>query len=122
MQEKVFHIAQASRRPMRYDRGLMIQLVDEGIGARHVDVHINVVWPGSPPGPYHYHERAENVYLVLAGSALVVVEGREYKVGPRQVVFIPPGLKHSTSNAGNVPLEMIEIYAPVGADFHEVSD
>jgi mannose-6-phosphate isomerase-like protein (cupin superfamily) len=121
MSEAVFHIAEAPRRTMRYDRGVMIQLVDERLGARNVDVHVNVLRPGSAPGPYHYHERAENVYLVISGTARIVVEGKEYLVGPRQVVFIPPGLKHSTSNAGPAPLEILEIYAPAGSDFHEVA-
>ncbi len=117
---RILHIDEAPRQEMRYNRGVMIDLVNESTGSRHLDLHINVLRPGSAPGPYHYHERAENIYIILRGTARLVVEGVEYFAGPEQVVFIPPGLKHSTSNGGNTPLKLIEIYAPLGPDFHEV--
>lgn len=122
MSVRIFHIDEAPRKEMRYNRGTMVELINDAIGARHVDLHINILRPGSAPGPYHYHEKAENVYIILSGTAKIVVEGQEYFAGPEQVVFIPPGLKHSTSNGGNTPLKLIELYAPLGADFHEVTE
>jgi mannose-6-phosphate isomerase-like protein (cupin superfamily) len=114
------NLSDAPRRPMRFDRGTQIALVGEDTGARQVDVHINVLNVDSGPGPYHVHERAENVYIVLEGELQVNVEGTRRVLRRDDVAFIPPGLKHSAGNAGSTPARVIEIYAPVGADFHFV--
>jgi len=58
----------APRRPLRNDRGESLRLVDEELGgARNVDIHVNYLAPDSGPGPNHYHEQAENAYIVLSG-------------------------------------------------------
>jgi mannose-6-phosphate isomerase-like protein (cupin superfamily) len=98
----------------------MLQLVDQAMGARNVDVHLNVLEPGTGLGNYHYHQRSDNIYIILSGRARMIVEGEEYFVEPNQVVFIPPGVRHATANAGDTPLRLIEIYAPPGPDFHVV--
>ena len=116
----ILNIADARTKAMRFDRGTMVELVGEAEGARNVDVHINVLNVDSGPGPYHFHEHAENVYIVLEGTLGVVVEGERHLLQRDDVAFIPPGVRHSAGNAGDVPARVIEIYAPVGSDFHFV--
>lgn len=118
----VFNLADAPRHPMRWDRGTQIRLFGEETGARQVDVHINVINVDSGPGPYHFHEHAENVYIVLEGEIEAVVDGQRFTLRKDDVAFIPPGVCHSAGNAGTAPARAIEIYAPVGADFHIVDD
>jgi mannose-6-phosphate isomerase-like protein (cupin superfamily) len=118
----VFNLKDAPTRPMRHDRGTQIRLFGEENGARNIDVHINVINVDSGPGPYHFHESAENVYIVLEGEIEAVVEGERHILRKDDVAFIPPGLKHSAGNAGSTPARALEIYAPVGVDFHIVSD
>ena len=118
----VFNLADAPTRPMRFDRGTLISLVGEAEGARNVDVHINVLNVDSGPGPYHFHEHAENVYIVLEGRLGVVIEGTRHVLERDDVAFIPPGLRHSAGNVGTAPARVIEIYAPVGSDFHFVDE
>lgn len=114
-------IASAPTRPLQLDRGFQRLLV-EGAGARNLDVHVNVIAVGSAPGPYHYHERSENVYIVLSGVVDIFVEGEHRSLKAGDVAFIPPGLRHSAHNAGTDVAELIEIYAPPrGTDFHVVS-
>jgi mannose-6-phosphate isomerase-like protein (cupin superfamily) len=103
--------------PLRNDRGTTIQLVGEGIGAQKVDAHIIVLRPGGPSGPYHHHEHAENVYWVLEGKGRLLVEGKEYIVEKDDIVFIPPGTRHSMSSFPDEGLRLLEIYAPAGKDF-----
>lgn len=103
---------------MRLDRGTVAKLVGLQNGALHVDLHVNVLAPESGPGPYHYHADSDNVYFVLHGEILVVVEGEEFRLGANDVLFIPPGLRHATSNCGDGPARFIEIYAPSAPDFH----
>lgn len=117
---QVFPLAEAPRRVMRFERGTMIRLVGEENGANNLDFHINIINVDSGPGPYHYHERAENAYLVLEGTVEVVVEGTRYILRKDDVGFIPPGLRHYAGNAGDIPARVIEIYAPSGTDFNIV--
>ena len=118
----IFNLSDAPTRPMRLDRGTQTLLFGEQNGAKNVDVHINAINADSGSGPYHYHERAENVYIVLEGSVEVVVEGKRYILGKDDVAFIPPGLKHSAGATGGAPARALEIYAPVGVDFNIVDD
>ncbi len=100
------------------DRGKTFRLVDEEDGARNVDVHINLLDPGSGLGPTHYHQRAENVYIVLEGVVEVVIDGKTHRLQAGEMAFIPPGVPHAAGNGGAVPARFIEIYAPAGRDYH----
>ncbi|MEE8497631.1 MAG: cupin domain-containing protein [Acidimicrobiia bacterium] len=108
---------------MRLDRGETIRLVDEeNGGAQKVDIHVNHLAPDSGPGPRHYHEQAENVYIVLSGMVEVEIEGEVRSLETNDVLFIPPGVIHSTSNPGPDTATFIEVYAPAGRDFHIVDE
>jgi mannose-6-phosphate isomerase-like protein (cupin superfamily) len=102
---------------MRLNRGTMAKLCGQHNGAEHVDMHVNTLNPDSGPGPCHYHAESDNVYFVLEGEISVVVEGEEFRLGRNDALFIPPGLRHATSNCGDVPAQFIEIYAPSAPDF-----
>jgi len=119
--EAVSHYVDDAPRIEIPGRGWSTLLVHAGMGAGKFAMHLNVLRPGTK-GQYHYHQEAENAYLVLAGTGKVVVEGEEVIVGPDQVLFIPPGIKHSVENIGTDLLRLIEIYAPPAYpnDFHVV--
>ncbi|QPI09195.1 mannose-1-phosphate guanylyltransferase/mannose-6-phosphate isomerase [Stutzerimonas stutzeri] len=55
----------------------------------------------------HYH-RAEH-WIVVSGTAKVVCGDREMILSENQSTYIPLGIKHSLSNPGKVPLELIEV-------------
>src|ERR1700743_2306878 len=90
----VFNLNDAPQHPMRWDRGVQHRLFGEQTGNSNVDVHINVINTDSGTGPYHYHEKAENVYIVLEGRVEVCVEGVRYFLEKDDVGYIPPGLRH----------------------------
>jgi mannose-6-phosphate isomerase-like protein (cupin superfamily) len=119
---RVIDPSTAPTKELRYGRGSVIRLVDADIGARQVDLHLNTVNPGTPPGPYHLHRQVENVYYVLEGKGCIRIDGVDHIVAPGQAVFIPKGVPHSVHNPGEEPLRLLEIYAPVDVDFVEVSD
>jgi len=120
----VFNLTQASSVPMNLDRGTTTLLFGPHNGARNVDIHINVIALDAGCGPCHYHERSENVYIVLEGSLEVWIEGVRYILGRDDVAFIPAGLRHCAGTAADSskPARVIEIYAPPGPDFHVVDD
>ena len=43
----------------------------------------------------HYHRRAEEIYLIVEGSARVEVDGETAEVGPGDAVLIPAGAWHA---------------------------
>jgi len=55
----------------------------------------------------HYH-RAEH-WIVVSGTAKVVCGEKETILTENQSTYIPLGVKHSLSNPGKVPLELIEV-------------
>lgn len=113
----------APRRKLRRDRGETVRLVDEEYGnASNLDVHLNYLEPNSGPGPRHFHQRAENVYIVISGRIEVEVGGKITPLESEDVLLIPPGTVHNTSNPGSETAVFIEVYAPAGADFHIVED
>ncbi len=42
----------------------------------------------------HYHRRATELYYVLEGEGVVVLDGQEHAVRKGSVVHIPPGVVH----------------------------
>jgi mannose-6-phosphate isomerase-like protein (cupin superfamily) len=112
----ITNLAHAPRTPMG-DRGDQLRLVNPEMGARHLDLHVNILRPGGPDGQYHYHPNSENVYVVLGGTGRFVADGTEYTVKKDDVVFIPAGVKHSLSARGTEALVLVEIYTPLPAEF-----
>ncbi len=111
----------APTRNMKLGRGTGIKLINPEMGCRKVDVHINVINDDSGPGEVHFHENADNVYIVLEGVLEVVVEGERHLLRKDDVGYIPAGVVHTAGSAGgHGPTRVIEIYAPGGYDFHEV--
>ena len=68
----------------------------------------------------HNHPYSEEILYVVSGTGLQTVElpGKveEREVGPGTLVHIPTALYHSTVNNGDVPMELIAIYAPFGPE------
>ena len=59
-----------------------------------------------PPGaflPYHFHEFSEAI-TVVEGCARVLIEGRAYRLGPRDCVHVPTGIAHQVENDTERPL------------------
>lgn len=54
----------------------------------------------------HYH-RSEH-WVVVRGTAKVIVGDRELLLRPGESTFIPAGVKHRLENPGKVVLEVIE--------------
>lgn len=62
--------------------------------------------PGRRQAFAHRHRRAEEVYVVLAGSGRVKVEDEVHEIGPRDAIRISPGLTRAFE-AGPDGLELL---------------
>ena len=65
-------------------------------------IHLVVLEPGEPMAMYHWEADQED-FLVLAGEALLVVEGEERPLRQWDFVHCPPGTKHVIVGAGQRP-------------------
>lgn len=64
--------------------------------------------PGEKPS-VHYHLHHSEHWIVLSGTATVMIKGEKKFLTENQSVYIPIGEIHSVENEGKVPLHMIEI-------------
>jgi uncharacterized cupin superfamily protein len=61
---------------------------------------IRVMQPGEPSTTYHWETEQEN-FLVLAGEALLIVEGQEQSLKQWDFVHCPPGARHTFVGVGD---------------------
>ena len=67
---------------------------------------IRVVNPGEPSTTYHWETEQED-FLVLAGEALLIVEGQERRVQQWDFVHCPPETRHAFVGAGDGPCVLL---------------
>lgn len=58
-----------------------------------------------------YHEKSEELYYVIAGQGLAVLNGEEYALAPGDFLRLPPGTRHGFVT-GSETLEMLDIHHP----------
>jgi mannose-6-phosphate isomerase-like protein (cupin superfamily) len=64
----------------------------------------------------HHHARAEEIYVVLAGSGRMEVEGDERDVGPGDAILIPAGARHQIKADAAGELRFLCCCAPPYSD------
>lgn len=101
--------------PWRYadGRGAVGVVLDDFEGERRaVQVGVNpfVLGPGEPMAMYHSEADQED-FLVVAGEAVLIVEGEEREIRAWDLVHCPPRTKHVIVGAGNGPCLVIAIGA-----------
>jgi len=67
---------------------------------------IRVMNPGEPSGTYHWETEQED-FLVLAGEALLIVEGQERRLEQWDFVHCPPETRHAFVGAGEGPCVLL---------------
>jgi mannose-6-phosphate isomerase-like protein (cupin superfamily) len=68
------------------------------------------VRPGERSLPHRL--RTSEVYYILEGSGLMVIDGEEREVGPGSTVYIPPGAEQHIRNTGAGDLKFLCIVDP----------
>src|SRR5438067_12987107 len=76
----------------------------EGKNARfpQLGINLNVMNPGEPMTMYH-RENAQEDFLVLAGEALLIVNGEERPLKQWDLFHCPAGVDHAIVGAGDGP-------------------
>jgi uncharacterized cupin superfamily protein len=82
-------------------------------GWQQLGLNVCVVEPGHPNCMYHDEENQEG-YLIVSGEAIVIVDGRERRVGPWDYVHLPPWTRHVLVGAGDRPCVFVAVGARIG--------
>jgi uncharacterized cupin superfamily protein len=75
-----------------------------------VGINLFVLAPGEPIGMYHWEANQED-FLVLAGEALLLVEGEERPLRRWDFVHCPAGTEHIVVGAGEGPCVVLAVGA-----------
>lgn len=75
-------------------------------------LHHTILLPGATIG-HHLHQGNEELYFILRGQGIMVVDKEEEKVGPGDAVLTKSGSSHSLRNVGEEPLEILVLEAEV---------
>lgn len=67
-----------------------------------------MVKPGEKLSLQMHHHRAEH-WVVVSGTAKVIVENKETLFTENQSTYIPLGKPHRLNNQGKIPLHLIEV-------------
>jgi mannose-6-phosphate isomerase-like protein (cupin superfamily) len=65
----------------------------------HLEVHETILAAGSDPHPPHRHEH-EELFLLMAGSVAVTIEGKTTVIGPGSAAFVHANELHGVHNPG----------------------
>jgi uncharacterized cupin superfamily protein len=75
-------------------------------------INLNVLQPGQPACMYHGEEDQEG-FLVLAGEALLLIEGQERPLRAWDFVHTPAKVEHTIVGAGDGPVVIVAVGARV---------
>jgi uncharacterized cupin superfamily protein len=73
-------------------------------------INLSVLEPGISFGMYHWEADVED-FLILAGEAVLVIEGEERPLRQWDFVHCPPGTKHMIVGAGDTPCLVLAVGA-----------
>jgi mannose-6-phosphate isomerase-like protein (cupin superfamily) len=78
----------------------------EALDAERTGVSFHRIKPGQRQGFAHFHEQAEEVYVVIAGSGKLKLDDDTVEVGPLDAIRVAPQVKRAFA-AGPDGLEII---------------
>ena len=78
----------------------------------------SVIAPGFAGPPPHRHERLHDMFYVLDGTLTVRLGDETFAAAPGTFVCIPPGVVHTFSNPGDVPVRFLNFNTPSGFEHY----
>src|SRR4051795_12293028 len=84
------------------------QRLRQELGAGAFGLNLIVLQPGQR-GRIHRHAGQEEVYLVLAGTLTLLVEGEERDLGAGELALVPAHVRRQLVNRGGERLELLAI-------------
>jgi uncharacterized cupin superfamily protein len=90
--------------------GCLFEGTGRGQAFEQVGINLTTLAPGEPMALYH-RENDQEDFLVLAGEALLIVEGQERPLRRWDLVHCPTGTAHTIIGAGEGPCLVLAVGA-----------
>ncbi len=92
--------------------------VGDAIGTEQFYVNVDYVTPGAFSTKYHAHDLQEEFFMIMAGTGILRMDGREMRISPGDVIAKPAGkgLAHQFINDGEDILQIMDIGTRVTRD------
>lgn len=65
---------------------------------------------------YHYHRRRDEVWTILSGKGVAVVDGTKMNVGPGDVIRMPRGVKHTIKAITELKVMEVQLGSDIRVD------
>jgi mannose-6-phosphate isomerase-like protein (cupin superfamily) len=75
-------------------------------------VDLTVVFPGSTIGVHTHGPHDEEFYVIISGSGEMHLDGRNFPVGPGDVIRNRPGGTHGLRNTGAEEIRLVVVQVP----------
>jgi len=92
------------------------EITTQLVPGHNMTLSFSEVPPGAA-GAIHSHPH-EQMIVVLSGRVDILIDGKAYRVGVGDVVWIPGDVPHGGMGLDE-PCRMVEIFAPARKDFEE---
>ena len=89
--------------------------VKEVLGTSSMEVSLGSIGAGKSTPFAHHHKQNEEVYVVLSGEGVFILDGKEEPVASGSIVRVAPSVSRNTKCTGSVPLVYICIQAKAGS-------
>jgi quercetin dioxygenase-like cupin family protein len=96
--------------PHHVDTTNRLYLPKGALGSRQFEVVVGAVKPGGGAEP-HFHDGTEQIMFILRGQGLSEMEGEQFEIGPRTLIFHPPGQMHRVLAVSD-DFEALVVYSP----------
>ena len=90
-------------------------LIKDILGTSSVELAFGTRAPGTSVPFFHQHRQNEEVYVVLSGEGVFVLDGVEEPVASGSIIRVAPGVSRNTKCTGNTPLVYICIQGKAGS-------
>jgi mannose-6-phosphate isomerase-like protein (cupin superfamily) len=83
----------------------------EGVNCNFIDCV--VVPPGATIGVHTHESDNEELYIMLSGRGIMMIENQEHDVSEGDVIVNPPGGTHGLRNCGETDIRLVVVEYPV---------
>ena len=89
--------------------------VKDILNTTSMEVSFGTLAPGCTVPFFRHHKQNEEVYVVLSGEGVFILDGKEEPVTSGSIVRVAPSVSRNTKCTGTVPLVYICIQAKAGS-------
>ena len=96
----------------------IIKVDEQNGGAKDFVIFTEDVPPGQTISP-HRHPHSEEVLFIHAGTGTAWLEGKEAKIAPGTIIFMPANTGVRLTNDGSGPISLVAIFSRPGFDRYQ---